>query len=157
MFRRSAGDFSTHSSWIEHHPAITLEGGDGSTIGVRRRVTYADGTFFNEVLTGMDDRCWTQEYDVVGVLPLPVYNVVGAMQQLFLVTLSGGTLVERRLSYDTPLPQDEAIAFEKTRYVLLADSLDLLARLFAYNIRGKAEGDSRWTGRINIIARNWNG
>lgn len=125
-------DFGTHSSWIEHHPAITLEGGDGLTIGVRRRVTYEGGAFFDEVLTGMDDRRWTQEYDVVGVLPLPVYNVVGAMQ-LFPVTLSGGTLVERRLSYDTPLPQDEATAFEQTRYVLLADSLDLLAKLFAKN------------------------
>lgn len=122
-------DFGTHSRWIEHHPTITLEGGDGLTIGVKRRVTYGDGSFFDEVLTGMDDRTWTQEYDVVGDLPLPVYNVYGAMQ-LTPIGKDGPTLVERRLTYDTPLSEDEARAFEATRFELLADSLDILAALF---------------------------
>lgn len=122
-------DFGTHSRWIEHHPTIVLEGGDGLTIGVKRRVTYDDGSHFDEVLTGMNDRTWTQEYDVVGDLPLPVYNVVGAMQ-LIPVGLDGPTLVERRLTYDTPLPESEARAFETTRFVLLADSLEILAALF---------------------------
>ncbi|RYM05465.1 SRPBCC family protein [Sphingobium cupriresistens] len=36
-------DFGTHARWIEHHPVISLEGGDGLTIGVKRRVTYGDG------------------------------------------------------------------------------------------------------------------
>ncbi len=73
-------DFGSHSRWIEHHPAISLVGGNGLTIGVKRRVTYGDGSFFDEILTAMDDRKWLQEYDVVGDLPLPVYNVTGAMQ-----------------------------------------------------------------------------
>lgn len=123
-------DFGTHSRWIEHHPAITLEGGDGLTIGVKRRVTYGDGSYFDEVLTGMDDRIWMQEYDVVGDLPLPVYNVYGAMQ-LYPISIDGPTLVERRLTYDTPLPEDEARMFEASRHVLLANSLDILAALFA--------------------------
>lgn len=122
-------DFGTHSSWIEHHPDITLEGGNGLTIGVRRKVAYADGSFFNEVLTGMDDRRYMQEYDVVGELPLPAYNVVGAMR-LHPIGDSQQTLVERTLSYETLLPKEEAGDFERTRYVLLADSLDLLAKLF---------------------------
>ena len=122
-------DFASHSRWIEHHPAISLEAGDGLTIGVKRRVTYADGSFFDEVLTGMDDRRWTQEYDVIGDLPLPVYDVYGAMQ-LYPITNDNSTLVERRLSYDTSLSEDEADAFADTRYVLLAASLDLLATLF---------------------------
>lgn len=122
-------DFSTHSAWIEHSPKITLKGGDGLTVGVKRRVTYADGSYFDEVLTGIDDRTWTQEYDVVGELPLPVYNVVGAMQ-LYPITMNASTLVERRLSYDTHLPQEQASPFAKTRYDLLAESLNLLAKLF---------------------------
>lgn len=122
-------DFGIHDRWIEHHPSITLEGGDGLTIGVKRRVTYGDGSFFDEVLTGVDDRTWFQEYDVVGDLPLPVYEVRGAMQ-LHPITADDTTLVERRLSYDTPLPEDEARTFARTRYDLLAGSLDLLATLF---------------------------
>ena len=122
-------DFGTHARWIEHHPVISLEGGDGLTIGVKRRVTYGDGSYFDEVLTGMDDRTWTQEYDVIGDLPLPVYNVYGAMQ-LTPVGAEGPTLVERRLTYDTPLPEDEARAFEASRFALLSDSLDILAALF---------------------------
>ncbi|AMK20472.1 MULTISPECIES: SRPBCC family protein [Sphingobium] len=122
-------DFGTHSRWIEHHPEITLEGGDGLTIGVKRRVTYGDGSYFDEVLTGADDRNWVQEYDVVGDLPLPVYNVFGAMQ-LYPVNSEGPTLVERRLTYDTPLPEVEARAFEVSRLTLLASSLDGLAALF---------------------------
>lgn len=121
-------DFGAHSRWIEHHPEITLEGGDGLTIGVKRRVTYGDGSFFDEVLTGMDDRNWVQEYDVIGDLPLPVYNVVGAMQ-LYAVDIEGPTLVERRLTYDTPLPQAEARAFEASRFTLLSGSLEILAAL----------------------------
>ena len=92
-------------------------------------MTYADGSFFDEVLTGMDDRRWTQEYDVIGDLPLPVYDVYGAMQ-LYPITNDNSTLVERRLSYDTLLSEDEARAFADTRYVLLTSSLDLLATLF---------------------------
>jgi len=122
-------DFASHSSWIEHHPAITLEGGDGFTIGVKRRVTYADGSYFDEVLTGMDDRRWTQEYDVIGDLPLPVYDVSGAMQ-LHPIAGDNSTFVERRLSYDTPLAEADARSFADTRYALLAASLDLLASLF---------------------------
>ncbi|MAC57069.1 MAG: hypothetical protein CMH85_02060 [Novosphingobium sp.] len=122
-------DFGTHSRWIEHHPEISLEGVDGLTIGVKRRVTYGDGSYFDEVLTGMDDRNWIQEYDVVGDLPLPVYNVFGAMQ-LFPISSEGPTLVERRLTYDTPLPEAEARVFEESRLTLLSDSLDLLASLF---------------------------
>lgn len=122
-------DFGAHGRWIEHHPKITLEGGDGLTIGVKRRVTYSDGSFFDEILTGMDDRSRFQEYDVVGDLPLPVYNVRGAMQ-LRTITADNTTLVERLLTYDTPLPEDEAQAFAGTRYELLAASLDLLASLF---------------------------
>jgi Polyketide cyclase / dehydrase and lipid transport len=123
-------DFGSHSTWIEHHPQITLEGGNGLTIGVRRRVTYGDGSYFDEVLTGMDDRNWVQEYDVVGELPLPVYNVYGAMQ-LFPLGDGRTTMVERRLTYDTPLPRDEAQKFEMSRHELLAGSLDILAALFA--------------------------
>lgn len=122
-------DFGAHGRWIEHHPQIALAGGDGLTIGVKRRVTYADGSFFDEVLTGIDDRRWFQEYDVVGELPLPVYNVSGAMQ-LHPVIADDATLVVRRLTYDTPLAEDEAHAFADTRYALLAASLDLLASLF---------------------------
>ncbi len=126
---KAVRDFGTHDRWIEHHPRITLEDGDGLTIGVKRRVTYADGSYFDEILTGMDDRRWLQEYDVVGDLPLPVYNVRGAMQ-LHAISADNTTLVERLLTYDTPLPEQEAIAFAETRYVLLASSLDLLASLF---------------------------
>ncbi|AMK26592.1 SRPBCC family protein [Sphingobium sp. TKS] len=122
-------DFGSHSQWIEHHPKITLEGGDGLTIGVRRRVTYSDGSYFDEVLTGMDDRVWVQEYDVIGELPLPVYNVYGAMQ-LYPVSGEGPTLVERRLTYDTPLSEAEARDFEQSRLQLLSGSLDILAALF---------------------------
>lgn len=122
-------NFGAHDRWIEHHPHIALEGGDGLTVGVKRRVTYSNGSFFDEILTGMDDRNWLQEYDVVGDLPLPVYNVRGAMQ-LHAITADNTTLVERRLTYDTPLPEDEARAFGSTRYELLAASLDLLASLF---------------------------
>lgn len=122
-------DFGSHSRWIEHHPAISLEGGDGLTIGVKRRVTYGDGSFFDEILTAMDDRKWLQEYDVVGDLPLPVYNVTGAMQ-LYAIGSGAGTFVERRLSYDTPLSEAEAAAFAQSRLDLLAASLDLLADLF---------------------------
>lgn len=122
-------DFGSHSDWIEHHPGITLTGGSGMTIGVKRRVIYADGSYFDEVLTGMDDRRWLQEYDVVGNLPLPVYNVIGAMQ-LYPVTADNSTFVERRLTYDTTLPQGEAEEFAKTRFDLLALSLETLAGLF---------------------------
>lgn len=122
-------DFGSHSSWIEHHPAIMLEGGDGLTIGVKRCVTYGDGSCFNEIMTGIDDRIWMQEYDVLGPLPLPVYNVYGAMQ-LYPITSDGPTLVERRLTYDTPLPEDEAHIFEASRFDLLLGSLDILAGLF---------------------------
>jgi hypothetical protein len=122
-------DFGSHTQWIEHHPVITLTGGDGLTIGVHRRLTYTDGSHFDEILTGLDDRRWVQEYDVVGDLPLPVYNIYGAMQ-LYPVTPDGPTLVERRLTYDTTLPEAEAGPFEKTRVDLLACSLDILAALF---------------------------
>lgn len=122
-------DFASHDRWIEHHPRIELEGGDGLTIGVKRRVTYGDGSFFDEILTGMDDHRWFQEYDVVGDLPLPVYNVRGSMK-LHAITADDTTLVERVLTYDTPLPQAEATTFAGTRYDLLAGSLDLLASLF---------------------------
>ncbi|VVO58476.1 hypothetical protein PS900_00672 [Pseudomonas fluorescens] len=126
---RAIRDFGSHSRWIEHHPEIELEGGDGLTIGVKRRVIYGEELFFDEILTGMDDRKWVQEYDVIGDLPLPIFSVVGTMQ-LYPVGTSG-TLVERRLSYDTPLSQDEAHAFAQSRVDLLATSLDLLADLFA--------------------------
>ena len=91
--------------------------------------TYAVTIDSVEVLTGMDDRRYMQEYDVVGELPLPAYNVVGAMR-LHPIGDGQQTLVERTLSYETPLPKEEAGDFERTRYVLLADSLDLLAKLF---------------------------
>ncbi len=126
---KAVRDFGTHDRWIEHHPRITLDGGEGLTIGVKRRVTYADGSFFDEILTGLDDRRWFQEYDVVGELPLPVYNVRGAMR-LHAISADDTTLVERLLTYDTPLPEEEAIAFAETRHALLASSLDLLASLF---------------------------
>lgn len=131
-------DFGSHDRWIEHHPQIELEGGDGLTIGVRRRVTYAGGAFFDEILTGMDDRTWFQEYDVVGDLPLPVYNVRGSMQ-LHAITADDTTLVERCLTYDTPLAEDQARVFAGTRYDLLASSLELLASLFEGGEGGDTE------------------
>ncbi len=122
-------DFGSHSRWIEHHPTISLTGGDGLTIGVKRRVTYADDSHFDEILTGQDDRGFFQEYDVVGDLPLPVYNVSGAMR-LHEVTADNYTLVVRTLTYDTPLELEEAEAFARSRYDLLAKSLAILAELF---------------------------
>ena len=122
-------DFESHSRWIEHNPEITMTGGTGLTVGSMRRVTYADGSFFDEILTTQDDRSFLQKYDVIGDLPLPVYNVSGAMR-LHAVTADNSTLVVRTLTYDTPLDRDEAEAFAKTRYELLATSLDLLAALF---------------------------
>ena len=98
------------------------------TVGVRRRVTYGDGSYFDEILTGQDDRSHFQEYDVIGDLPLPVYNVRGAMR-LHEVTADSATLVVRTLTYDTPLDPEEAEAFAKTRHDLLAKSLDILADL----------------------------
>lgn len=122
-------DFESHSRWIEHNPEIAVTGGTGLTIGTKRRVTYGDGSFFDEILTTQDDRRFYQEYDVVGELPLPVYNVRGAMK-LHPVTADDTTLVVRTLTYDTPLQPGEAKDFEKSRYDLLATSLDLLADIF---------------------------
>ena len=122
-------DFGSHSRWIEHNPEITITGGTGLTVGAQRRVTYGDGSFFDEILTAQDDRGYFQEYDVIGELPLPVYTVRGAMR-LHPVTANDSTLVVRTLTYDTPLDPDEAKAFANTRYDLLATSLDLLADLF---------------------------
>lgn len=122
-------DFGSHKCWIEHHPDITLTNGTGLTVGVRRRVTYTDGNYFDEVLTGLDDRRWLQEYDVVGDLPMPVYNVIGAMQ-LYPITSINATFVERRLTYDTTLSEIEAEEFAKTRFDLLTASLETLENLF---------------------------
>lgn len=122
-------DFGSHSSWIEHHPAITITHGTGLSIGAQRRVTYGDGSFFDEILTAQDDRRYFQEYDVIGELPLPVYNVSGAMK-LHRVTADNTTMVVRTLTYDTPLEPEEAKAFAESRYKLLATSLNLLAELF---------------------------
>lgn len=122
-------DFASHSRWIEHNPEITITGGTGLTVGAKRRVTYGDGSFFDEILTGQDDRRFFQEYDVIGDLPLPVYDVSGAMR-LHAITADDSTLVVRTLTYDTPLDPDAAKAFAETRHMLLATSLDLLAGLF---------------------------
>lgn len=122
-------DFGAHSAWLEGQPAITLSGGSGTTVGVMRSVIYSNGQRFDEVLTALDDKTYFQQYDIVGKLPLPVYNVYGAIQ-LHPVTATDVTLVERRLYYDTPLPQDEAQAFALTRIDLLAGSLRLLGQLF---------------------------
>lgn len=122
-------DFGAHSSWIEGAPEISLQGGSGTSVGVLRRVLYEDGAYFDEVLTALDDKAYLQKYDVIGDLPLPVYNVFGAMQ-LYRVSADDMTLVERWLSYDTPLTMEEAGEFAKTREMLLADSLVLLAALF---------------------------
>jgi len=123
---RTIRDFGSHADWIEGRPKITLQGGSGATVGVLRQTVFADGVRFDEVLTALDDKAHVIEYDVVGAIPLPIYNVHGAIK-LYPITSSNRTLVERRLDYDTPLPRPEAEAFLQTRVRVLAASLKLLA------------------------------
>ncbi len=119
-------DFGSHSSWIEGHPQITLRGGTGTTIGVERTTLFKNGTRFDEVLTGLDDREHLFHYDVIGELPIPAYNVHGEVR-LYPVSADNKTLAERCLTYDSALPKAEADAFRESRERILAASLRLLA------------------------------
>lgn len=123
---RAIRDFGSHAFWIEGKPQITLEGGSGATVGVLRHTVFPNGVRFDEVLTALDDETYMIKYDVVGDIPLPIYDVRGVIQ-LYPVSASEATLAERCLYYDTPLPQAEAEAFRLTRVESLAGSLKLLA------------------------------
>lgn len=123
-------DFGSHSAWIAGAPTITLQGGTGFTVGVKRSTVFKDGTQFDEILTVLDDRQHVIEYDVVGKLPIPAYNVHGRIA-LSPITADGSSLIERCLEYDTTLAPSEAEAFRRTREKLLAESLTLLADVLA--------------------------
>lgn len=125
----SIRDFGGHADWIDGHPDIKLEGGTGTTVGVRRITTFHDGLRFDEVLTALDDRNHVIGYDVVGHLPIPAIDVRGTIR-LAAITANDTTWVERCLDYETSLPQSEAQTFRASRANLLAESLKLLAKRF---------------------------
>jgi hypothetical protein len=122
-------DFGSHAEWIDGHPEVKLEGGLGTTVGVRRSTISRNGLRFDEVLTALDDRNRIMTYDVLGKLPIPAYDVHGSIQ-LMPITASGTTFAQRCLTYDTTLSGADAETFKHSREGLLAESLRLLAGLF---------------------------
>lgn len=123
-------DFGSHADWIKGSPKVWLEGGAGTTVGVKSYTQFSDGDVYVETLTALDDKAHTLKYDVIGELPLPIYNASGAFR-LYPVTKDNSTLIERCLYYDTSLPKEKQAAFAKGRTQVLASSLDLLSDLLA--------------------------
>lgn len=122
-------DFGSHGDWIEGSPKVWLEGGTGTTVGVKSYTQFANGDTFVEVLTALDDKNHMLKYDVIGELPLPIYNTRGEFT-LHSITTGSDTLIERCLYYDTDLPKEERETFAEGRKQALSNSLDLLAGKF---------------------------
>jgi uncharacterized protein YndB with AHSA1/START domain len=120
-------DFATHARWIHGATVKRMEGGTGTTVGVVRTLEV-QGMLVVERLTALDDDAHRMAYEIVGDLPLPMYNIHGTISMTS-DTAAGTTLVERTLHYDTSLPRAEAEAFRTTRVEILAASLRELGRV----------------------------
>jgi hypothetical protein len=124
-------DFGAHHTWVPNATATELIGGQSTTVGVLRRMSFSDGPDQGEILTALDDNNWTLRYDFVGDSLWPMFDVHGVIR-LRPVTSIRATYIERDVGFGFEGTRDDCAQVVAGVAGKLAQSIELLAEFLGH-------------------------